>query len=263
MLAEVGRYCSLMVRAVARAQEEQDLQVEYNSRMIMLKKLLVLLSSMKYLPSGHKLVRSIDVPLGLQSIRTTNIHEIMSFQASGLNADSASDDDFFSFDKKRASTSKKVVMMSSGHDEDDEMFWEKKNICFTRSSKPDLFKINAYTPEMEDRVLDSVDDHLTYLLAEVFQVDKSILESTRVRDEIDYVLSTWRRPQLLLDFFYMHDTSADTQNLSRRFLKALFAVSQESVEDIRFNDPLNRCNTIISLWFIHTLQLKIKFFSYH
>lgn len=253
---EVGRYCSLMVRVVVRAQEEQDLDVECDNRMVTLKKLLVLLSSMKYLSSAHKLVRSIDIPLGLQSLRSADTQEILSSSVSPWESDSASDEDFFSSDKKKGSVtrSRKVATSSPVDDGDDELFWEKKNIRSLRTGKPDLLgaRVDAsYSSEVEDRVLDTVGDHLTYLFAEVLQVEKSALESTRARDEMDYVLSTWRRPQLLLDYYYMHDTSADTQNLFRRFLRALFAVSQESVEDIRFNDPLNRFNAAL-LHFLYT-----------
>ena len=239
-----------MVRAVVRAPEEdKDLDIEYDNRMVTLKKLLILLSSMKYLPSVHKLVRSIDVPLGLQSIRSADTREMLSSSVSPSESDSASDDDFFSPDKKKNSAirTKKLSSSSSVDDGDDELFWEKKNIRSLRTVKPDLFgvRINAYTTEAEDRTLDSVGNHLTHLFAEVLQVGHSDLESSRARDEMDYVLSTWRRPQLLLDYYYMHDTCADTQNLFRRFLRALFAVSRESVEDIRFTDPLNRFDAMV------------------
>lgn len=52
----------------------------------------------------------------------------------------------------------------------------------------------------------------------------------------------------------MHSSTLEIQNLYRRFLKALFAVSTETVDDIRFNDALNTChlnrfpNTLIQAW---------------
>lgn len=52
----------------------------------------------------------------------------------------------------------------------------------------------------------------------------------------------------------MHGSTPEVQSLFRRFLRALFAVSSETVDDIRFLDPLNRRHldlipgSLIEMW---------------
>lgn len=82
--------------------------------------------------------------------------------------------------------------------------------------------------------------HFFEILADMLKTDVSNLIQSEVKEEIDYIFSSWRRPHLLLDYYRMHATNPDIQIEYRRFLKALFGVSNETVDDIRFGDKLNR-----------------------
>ena len=66
-----------------------------------------------------------------------------------------------------------------------------------------------------------------------------LLESAQFRDHFLYVLSSWRRPHLLFDYLRMHYSSPDIQSIFRRYLKALFAITSENIDDIRRFDPGN------------------------
>ena len=61
-----------------------------------------------------------------------------------------------------------------------------------------------------------------------------------VSKEVEHVFSTWRKAHLLLDYYTMHAGSPPLQRLHKRFLCALFGISDETVDDIRYNDPGNR-----------------------
>jgi len=57
---------------------------------------------------------------------------------------------------------------------------------------------------------------------------------------VDSIFSTWRRPYLLFDYYKMHCNNKDIRSLYVRFLKALFGVSDETFDDIRYKDSNNR-----------------------
>lgn len=87
-----------------------------------------------------------------------------------------------------------------------------------------------------------ITQHFFEILADVLKVDVSSVYRAEVKEEIDNIFSIWRRPNLLLDYHRMHSSTPEIQIVYRRFLKALFGVSNETVDDIRFEDKLNRCH---------------------
>ena len=65
-------------------------------------------------------------------------------------------------------------------------------------------------------LIEQVDEYLLQILAEVLRVDESVLQQVHVREEVDYVFSTWRRPHLLVDYYRMHSSTPEIQNNFRR-----------------------------------------------
>jgi len=260
MLVEVGRYCSLFVRCVQRNQPNlaaETFDEEYEVCMLQLKRLVVLLSCLKYLPRSHRVRKSIESSLGLAIIRAAELDTLTPRpNPNSVKRTEQEDQDAFwtssSTSKKRnprsvhsrsssSSSSSSSSDYSSRINNDDEDFWGGKSIHAMRALRASSSAtLNCFSDEADDAVLDALDDHLTRLLAEVMSVDLAAMQQVRVRVELDDVIASWRRPQLLLDFYFMQSSSKDTQTLFRRFLRALFGVSDETVEDIRFADPANR-----------------------
>lgn len=73
--------------------------------------------------------------------------------------------------------------------------------------------------------------------------------------------SLTRRPHLLLDYYRMHGSSAEVQALFRQFLRALFGVSKETVDDLRFLEAGNRAHfcrmdpALVRAWREGSIQL--------
>lgn len=65
-------------------------------------------------------------------------------------------------------------------------------------------------------LIPQVDQYLLQIIADVLKVDEAVVMQPHVRDEVDYVFSTWRRPHLLLDYHRMHSSTPDIQNNFRR-----------------------------------------------
>ena len=65
-------------------------------------------------------------------------------------------------------------------------------------------------------LIEQVDEYLLQILAEVLKVEESVLQQAHVREEVDYVFSTWRRPHLLVDYYRMHSSTPEIQNNFRR-----------------------------------------------
>ena len=86
----------------------------------------------------------------------------------------------------------------------------------------------------------SIDKVLLRLVAMVVGVEtKVILGNPSAIFEIFDTFTTWRKPQLLLEYCSMHSSSPEVQNLFRRFLRALWGLSNETVDDIRYKDEGN------------------------
>jgi len=59
--------------------------------------------------------------------------------------------------------------------------------------------------------------------------------SDEIKREIQEVYRTWRSPLLLLDYHRIHNAHApEVQALYRRFLRGLFGISKETVDDVRY-----------------------------
>ena len=274
MLAEVGCFLTLLGRCARQGRQRdaggRDVEGAMGV-MSQLKKLLTLFSAMRYLPSSHSAVRAVEVPLGIPAIRfgppsTTRSSPSppsrlsSSLSSSGTRSDL--DEQLFfpavSAQSPAKSTTKNKWMRRSGYaespglgseggeervaEQEDELFWGIASSSARSSRSKGRVPGALALSEAHAKVLSGLDDTLTDLLAELLQVQASVLRTERARDELSYVFSWWRRPQLLLDFLLMHAGCRDTQTLFRRFLKALLGVGAdgETVEDIRFKHPANR-----------------------
>jgi hypothetical protein len=88
----------------------------------------------------------------------------------------------------------------------------------------------------------AISSHFYEVLADILKVGVESVTKAESLEEINHVFSTWRRPQLLLDYFRIHAATPEIQSLYRRFLNALFAISTETVDMIRFEDKSNKCH---------------------
>ena len=84
---------------------------------------------------------------------------------------------------------------------------EKSNVetSLVTNSDPTLFNL-----------VPQIDEYLLSVISEILKVDESVVQQQSVRDEVDYVFSTWRRPHLLLDYYRMHSSTPEIQSNFRR-----------------------------------------------
>ncbi len=129
---------------------------------------------------------------------------------------------------------------------EDSVFWEdgKVNRVASRGAGTKVQGPAKVATPMASSVpsspLIAIDKVLLRLVAMVVGVEtKVILGNPSAIFEIFDTFATWRKPQLLLEYCSMHSSSPEIQNLFRRFLRALWGISNETVDDIRYKDEGN------------------------
>lgn len=111
--------------------------------------------------------------------------------------------------------SKRVAESES--EEDDDMWAKKSGIQREREKEKKVRETAEGTNLKKDfDLIEQVDEYLLQILAEVLKVEESVLQQAHVREEVDYVFSTWRRPHLLVDYYRMHSSTPEIQNNFRR-----------------------------------------------
>ena len=156
-------------------------------------------SNMEIVSNEDDMWDSPKVSTKLRNIGTMNINR-NSDNNNSNNADD--DDDIF------ATKTKKQKMIDKKSKKNDN---NNKN----NNNKIDIIDDNLIIKK-DFNIIDEVDDCLLQILSEVLKVDLSTLRKDHIKEEIDYVFSTWRRPHLLLDYYRMHSSTPEIQNNFRR-----------------------------------------------
>lgn len=115
--------------------------------------------------------------------------------------------------------SKSVKRKVTSSNDDDDM-WASSPSKYKEKQKKEKKNLEASpasdsSPKAFDLV-PKIDEYLLSVISEILQVDESVVQQQCVRDEVDYVFSTWRRPHLLLDYYRMHSSTPEIQSNFRR-----------------------------------------------
>jgi hypothetical protein len=225
---------------------------ESSSLFLHLKRFIATISAIRGLPLNHKLRKKFEFKLKLNYLspnavqtRAGNIKTYL-YKSPTVDSDDDlfapqsrsysyvtstkddSDDDFFAPTQKGFGKNTK-----SSYDNDNDEFWAtsaKKKVVTTIAE-----------PLTKEILLSEIENTLLQVIADTLKVDDdSILNNESIRFEIADVFSTWRKPQLLLEYYRMHRASQDLQNVFARFLKALFGITEETFDDIRYRDVGNK-----------------------
>ena len=282
LFEEVGNYLEVMSSLREVKKEESatsglvpSLQAKYTFRV---KKTIAAISATKFLPRTHKLRVGMESGGSSTFLGAYNAHRkskvnavINSARTLALaGSESSETDDMWATQRAvtrvviAPSTSSKVRARKVEEDLDDgDDMWASaspKELEKRKKLKKETAAVPSPSPDTFDLV-PQVDEYLLQIIADVLRVDESIVLQQHVKDEVDYVFSTWRRPHLLLDYYRMHSSTPEIQSNFRRcslslhsehisfqrqlahvthtisvlnrFLSALFGVSGETVEDIR------------------------------
>ena len=135
----------------------------------------------------------------------------------------AADDDMWaSASPVRSSSSRSSVptqavsRKSTQVSDDDEDMWASASPKELGKQKRAKKALESVSVPIDFDLVPQVDQYLLQIIADVLKVDESVVMQQHVRDEVDYVFSTWRRPHLLLDYHRMHSSTPDIQNNFRR-----------------------------------------------
>eukprot|EP01041_Mallomonas_annulata_P004776 gene4776-9502_t len=241
--AELGRLVSMMVTlSVADTREEEG-----ETLVVALRRFMATFSALLSLPDTHKLRRQISSRIG------------------GFHPLQISPEDIRRLKASYKGSSKSSSSAGNYNDNDDgDDLWvkgrQRQTSTNVDSSSEDLFAPPASAKGQGVRSKAGRSGHsdgagtsitqnpnalstelrrsLYELVAEQLSVPLSELGSS-FASELDDIFRTWRRPHLLLDYLRMHSWSPDLQRLIRRFLLALWAISNETVDDIRYRDEGN------------------------
>ena len=116
---------------------------------------------------------------------------------------------------KSKATKRKVTS-----DNDDDDMWATTPSKYKEKQKKE--KSNLETAPVTDSdpklfsLVPQINEYLLSVISEILKVDESVVQQQSVRDEVDYVFSTWRRPHLLLDYYRMHSSTSEIQSNFRR-----------------------------------------------
>ncbi len=234
------------------------------------RRVLAIISALRNLPDTHKLKRRAHQLLGLHQIKAGQLRKQQALLQQVRRNDP--DPELFA-DESGIGGILDVTGVGGagkGMDSDPELYWESRGEASGNRIRgkvdelddESLFKpsklLNEVAKKRQGEKVSIVGrggsndqdsdrqtvDLLQTLLLELIAVTlnthpKEVLGSPTVRQEVLAIFSTWRRPQLLLDYHRMHRSSPDLQQLHARFLRALFGISDETIDDIRYNDPGN------------------------
>ena len=91
----------------------------------------------------------------------------------------------------------------------------KNSVTNNNNNNNDILS-DISTVKKEFNLTEEADEYLLQILCDILKVDISVLRQDNVKEEIDYVFNTWRRPHLLLDYYRMHSSTPEIQNNFRR-----------------------------------------------
>ena len=130
-----------------------------------------------------------------------------------------------------ASVSKSSSQSLSTSDLD---LWGRKSTTKQSRVQQSIVPIREVNSRQE--LVSALREGIAGLMLEVVSPGKAQTTLAVTRKELDHIFLTWRRPHLLLEYHHMYASSAEMQQLIKRFLRALIAASDETVDDIRYRD---------------------------
>jgi hypothetical protein len=121
---------------------------------------------------------------------------------------------------RSSSVKSKTVKRKIVSSDDDDDMWASTPSKYKEKQKKEKKKLEA-SPALDSSpktfdLVPKIDEYLLSVISEILQVDESVVQQQCVRDEVDYVFSTWRRPHLLLDYYRMHSSTPEIQTNFRR-----------------------------------------------
>jgi hypothetical protein len=264
-MAQIGRCVDLVIKDMMN-KSESTFQSSSNLNLSMRQKYgkLNMITEMKiimasytsylWLPRSNKLNKKFESLLKFKEISIDKLtHENSNLRKSPSNLFSKP---MSEYNIKNVQTSplwsSKSLKSRSSNSVLDESLWESdrpldKTNKVNRQTREFILKSDKIRLSNKDSDFNEFSKGLVNFLCEAFLesllVEKEeltlLLESAQFRDQFLYILSSWRRPHLLFDYLRMHYSSPEIQSIFRRYLKALFAITSENIEDIRRFDPGN------------------------
>jgi hypothetical protein len=236
LFEEVGNYLEVMssLREVKSKEEAvtsglvPSLQAKYTFRV---KKTIAAISATKFLPRTHKL------RVGMESGGySTFLGAYNAYRKSKVNAvinsartlalagsESSETDDMWATQRAATrvaiapspSTKVRARRVEEDLDDGDDMWASVSPKEMEKRKKSKKEVPVAPSPDTFD-LAPQVDEYLLQIIADVLRVEESAVLQQHVKDEVDYVFSTWRRPHLLLDYYRMHSSTPEIQSNFRR-----------------------------------------------
>lgn len=207
------------------------LQAKYTFRV---KKTIAAISATKFLPRTHKLRVGMESGgsnsfLGAYNAhRKSKVNAVINSERNLALAGSESSDTDDMWATQR--TAARVTIASSSSppskiktrrveedfDDGDDMWASASTKELEKRKK--VKKELAVAPSSPDTfdLAPQVDEYLLQIIADVLREEESTVLQQHVKDEVDYVFSTWRRPHLLLDYYRMHSSTPEIQSNFRR-----------------------------------------------
>jgi len=248
--AAIGRVCDLVFSSMTINSAGTSMKSKYGKlNMVTGMKLgFSIYSSSKYLGEKSSVRYKIESLLGFQHVSLKEIPKQNLINVENFK----SLDDFQFFSDELHGGRSKFVSDSNLQHKDDEELWgaasntgtrfkiQRRGRAFTKSANP----IASTTIVDSQELVHRFGELLCGSISEIFRLGSDerteLHKEGKFREQLLYIYSTWRRPHLLIDYFRMHYSSPDLQRVYKRYLKALFAISNETVDDIRSEDPRNR-----------------------
>ena len=221
-----------------------------------IKKIIAAISATKFLPKTHKLRVNTENGGSSSFIGAFNLHQKkkainLKNLISNRNLNDERDieksgDDMWDSPKSSKKLSSLGTLTISGDsmksrengnnnnnnnndDDDDDIFatkTKKQKTIYKNKNKNSVTNNNnnnnndilsdISTVKKEFNLTEEADEYLLQILCDILKVDISVLRQDNVKEEIDYVFNTWRRPHLLLDYYRMHSSTPEIQNNFRR-----------------------------------------------
>jgi hypothetical protein len=252
-LVEIGEYLELISNLVnnyfettnnndIKKTEKFEISNNFEDQISLIaniKKIVVIITTLKNLPKNNKIRKKLISEFKLIFLDEINYNKNLNILLkSSINSknnknkynNNNNDDDDDIFWEATKNNHKNKINNNNNNYYDNKYFFNNKNEPTTTTSN-NIKNININHINIEN--------HLFNLLVNLLQINKKNYSNDQknfINHEINEVFKTWRCPQLLFDYFFMHNSNIELKNLYIRFLKALFGFSSETIDDIRYRD---------------------------
>lgn len=233
LFEEVGNYIEVMSSLREAKKEETGgiglvptLQAKYTFRV---KKTIAAISATKFLPRTHKLRVGMESGGSSSFLGLYNAHRKSKANAVAnsvrtltlAGSDGPDTDDMWATGRAAArvtiapSTKVRAQRLEEDLDDGDDMWASSSPKELEKRKKLKKEVLVAPSPDTFD-LAPQVDEYLLQIVADMLRVEEAVVLQQHVKDEVDYVFSTWRRPHLLLDYYRMHSSTPEIQSNFRR-----------------------------------------------